>query len=79
MPVHVTKVIVDQVPPEANASGFEVWRVSWTERRSNGKTKHLAQTHCSRGAARRHVRGLLSDLAPGTSRDDVLTLNLRDE
>lgn len=75
----MTQVTVDQLPAEESETGFEVWRVSWTWRWSNGKEGRHSQPHNSRAAARRHVQGLLDDLAPGLSREDALTLNLRDE
>ncbi len=76
MPRHVTAVTVTQGDPDAY--GYEPWLVEWTWK-VNGRDDHCRHEHDSRAAARRHVKGLLADIEPGMSRDDVLTLHIRDE
>ena len=73
--LHVTRVVVTQGEPDID--GYEQWTVEWTWR-PIGRDEDARHVHDSKGAAQRHVAGLLADIAPGLTKDEVLTVKLRD-
>jgi hypothetical protein len=73
MPRYVTSVTVAQGEPDAH--GYEPWIVESTWK-INGRDGYFRHDHDSRVAARRHVKGLLVDIEPGMSRDDVLCIGI---
>lgn len=76
MPLNVTRIVVTQGEPDI--TGYEQWTIEWTWRWKEGRDQDMRHVHDSKGAAQRHVSGLLHDMAPGSTKDDVLTVNLRE-
>lgn len=73
----VTRVVVTQLEPDA--AHPDPWRVTWTTGEGR-RADELAQDHDSKAAAQRLVANLLTELAPGVTRDDALTVcRLNDE
>lgn len=66
----IVRIVVTELPPDA--VNPEPWQVEW-----EGQGGVQRQQHDSKAAAQQHVRGLLADLAPGLTKDDVLTINRR--
>jgi hypothetical protein len=68
---YITRIVVTELEPDTVSP--EPWLVQW-----EGRGGDQRQRHDSKAAARQHVSGLLAEIAPGLSRDQVLTVNERD-
>lgn len=71
MPQYVTRVVVTELAPDELST--EPFLVEWTVE-VRGRTREGRHRHDSRAAARRHVSGLLADMRPGMTRDQVLAV-----
>lgn len=71
MPLHVTRIVVTQLEP--TDARPDPWLIEWTWR-PQGRDEDARHQHDSTGAAQQHVKGLLADMSPGLTKDEVLTV-----